>query len=463
MKGGSGSRRLADFARAVRMGRRELAAADALSGGQVVLLQQQRFAAMFRHAVTHSPFYRELYSGIDEPPTSPAGLPAVSKTQLMDRFDDWVTDPRLKLAALEAHLEGLAGDELYLGQFRAMASSGSTGRRGIFVFSRPDWIVNLANFARVNERFLDIHPRLPRVRAASVAATEPLHISARTSVAAGVGVNRVLRLDARQPLAELTGALNAFRPEVLVGYPSILALLADEQRAGRLSVRPAKVTTVSEVRTPEMERLITEVWGSAPYNWYGISEGGVLAADCGYHDGMHLFEDLFIVENVDEAGRPVPDGVIGHKLLLTNLYNRTQPIIRYEISDMVALDPRPCRCGRSLRRVVSIEGRSSEILRFPAQAGGEVAIHPFTIEAPFTEMQEVRQYQVVDCGDVLRVSVVPCPGFSLEAIVQRVSDALADAMMAVGASPPPIEVEVVEALARDQGHGAKLKLIESRR
>jgi hypothetical protein len=203
----------------------------------------------------------------------------------------------------------------------------------------------------------------PRVRAASIAATDPLHISARTSVAAAVGVNRVLRLDARQPLAELVSGLNAFQPQVLFGYPSTLALLADEQQAGRLRLGLTKVTTVSEVRTP-VERKISEAWRVAPFNWYGISEGGVLAADCRHHEGMHVFEDLFLVENVDEEGRPVPDGVVGGKLLLTNLFNRTQPIIRYELSDMVVLDSRPCPCGRSFRRVVRIEGRTSEILRF---------------------------------------------------------------------------------------------------
>ena len=363
-----------------------------------------------RQTVARSPFYRELYSGIDTTTVDPTALPPVTKAQLMERFDDWVTDPRLKLAHVEAHLERLVGDELYLGQYRVMASSGSTGRRGVFVLSRAEWLVNLGNFCRVNEQVLDVHPRLPRVRAASVGATSPLHISARTSVAAGVGVNRVLRLDARQPIAELVASLDAFQPEVLFGYPSILALLADEQLSGRLRLRPKKVTTLSEVRTPDMEAVIRAAWGVEPHNWYGISEGGVLAADCSHHQGMHIFEDLFVVENVDEDGRPVPDGVTGHKLLLTNLFNRTQPMIRYEISDMAAIDSATCRCGRSLRRVTSIEGRTSEIIRFPAKGGGEVALHPFIIESPFTGMHEVRQYKVIHHPDVLRVLVVPRRG-----------------------------------------------------
>jgi len=147
--------------------------------------------------------------------------------------------------------------------------------------------------------------------------------------------------------------------------------------------------------------------------------------------------------------------------VLTNLFNRTQPIIRYELSDMVAIDSRPCACGRSLRRVVAMEGRSNEILRFPAPGGGEVAVHPFVLESPFTRLPEVRQYKIVHDGGVLRVLAVPREGVGREAIVQRVGDALTASLVAAGASPPAIHVEVVATLARDQGHGAKFKLIES--
>lgn len=381
----------------------------------------------------------------------------------MERFDDWVTDPTLKLADLERHIDGLVGDGLHLGQYRAMASSGSTGRRGVFVYSRRDWVVNLANFGRLNEQFVGIHPRLPpRLRVGAVSATNPLHISARTALTMAVGVNRVLHLDARRPLDEVTTALQSFRPEVLVGYPSALALLADEQLAGNLDVRPTTVVTVSEVRTAEMEEAIRAAWGVRPFDWYGITEGGVLGGDCEQHRGMHLFEDLFVVENVDEAGREVPDGVVGHKLLLTNLFNRTQPIIRYELTDMVAIDSTPCPCGRSLRRVVALDGRTDDILRLPAAAGGEVAVHPLTIRSPFTRLGSVRQYQVVHDLDGLHALVVLREGAAEDEVVAQVRKALDSTLGAAGAGPGLVHVEVVDTLARDQGHGAKYKLVESR-
>jgi phenylacetate-coenzyme A ligase PaaK-like adenylate-forming protein len=345
-----------------------------------------------------------------------------------------------------------------------MATSGSTGHRGVFVYSRADWRMSLANFARLNERYLDVHPRLPRrLRVANVGATSPLHISTRTSLSAAVGINRVLRLDARRPTDELAAALDEFRPEFLVGYPSVLGLLAHEQREGRLHIRPLKVATVAEVRTPEMADAIRSAWDVEPFDWYGITEGGVLAGDCAHHQGMHLFEDLFIVENVDADGGPVADGEVGHKLLLTNLFNRTQPLIRYELSDMVALDARPCRCGRTSRRVTSIEGRNDDVLLLHAARGGQIPIHPIVLRRPFTTLPAVHQYRVVLGHEGLKVSLVLANGAGVDETRRHVQAALAAGLEDAGAIPPPILVEAVASLPRDRGHGAKLKLIEATR
>ncbi|MDQ3980945.1 MAG: phenylacetate--CoA ligase family protein [Actinomycetota bacterium] len=456
--------RLADFGRALLVSRRELAQSDRSDDKELALLQRRRLDDLIRLAVRRSPFYRDHYRGVDLDRLHLAALPPVTKTQLMARFDDWVTDDRLKLADLERHLERLTRDELYLGRYRVMATSGSTGRRGVFVYDRVAWRRNLANFARLNECYVGVHPRVPRrLRVTAVGATSPVHISARTSLSAGVGINRVLRLDARQPLEELVASLDAFQPEFLVGFPSVLSLLAHEQHEGRLHLRPAKVATVSEVRTPEMTDAIRSAWGVRPFNWYGITEGGVVAGDCQHHQGMHLFEDLFLVENVDGDGMPVADGVVGQKLLLTNLFNRTQPLVRYELSDMVVLDSRPCPCGRASRRVTSIEGRMEDVLHFPKRDGGEVAVQPFMLESPFTHLADVRQYKVVHENDGLRVLLVVRDGARIQATSQRVRDALAAILAEVNAVPPPILVDVVPRLAREQGHGAKFKLIESRR
>ena len=384
----------------------------------------------------------------------------------MERFDDWVTDRRLNLADVERHVGGLADDALHLGEYRVIATSGSTGRMAFIVFSKAEWRVCMASFVRSVEQFAGIRPRFPRRRRlAGPGAISPVHVSARLVMTTHVGVHRGLHLDARQPVSEMATALDDFQPDALLGYPSVLALLADEQRQGRLHVRPQKVVTVGEVRTAVMEQAMREAWGVQPYDWYGSTEAGcALGIDCEHHRGMHLFEDLVIVENVDEHGRPVPDGVVGHKLLVTNLFNHTQPLIRYEISDMVAIESAPCPCGRSLRRVVSIDGRSSDLLRFPGVADDEVTVHPFALELldPFSQRPEVRQFKLVRDGEGLRVLVVLREGADAADVSGQIREALAASLTAAGAVPPPIDVEVVGTLEREQGHGAKFKTVESR-
>ena len=312
-----------------------------------------------------------------------------------------------------------------------MATGGTTGRRGVFVFDRREWSACLAGFLRWSD-WCGTRPRLPRLRVASVSATSPLHMTARYGMSIDVGLHRLLRLDARAPLDELCAAIDRFRPDALIGYPSVLALLALEQLEGRLNVAPRTVSTTSEVRTPEMTERIRTAWGAEPFDVYGITEAGIFAVDCEHHAGKHLFEDLAFVEVVDEAGRAVPDGEPGARLLVTNLFNRTLPLIRYELDDLVTLSPEPCPCGRPLRVIAALEGRSDDVLHLPGAAGGTVAVHPHALRSPLARFGEVAQYRVVHDEDGVHVELVLRANASPDT-PERVAEALRDALRELGA------------------------------
>ncbi len=199
------------------------------------------------------------------------------------------------------------------------------------------------------------------------------------------------RLSVTQPLPELVARLNDFQPQHLNGYPSIAARLADEQLAGRLRLRLEGIATSSEPLTPELRDRLEQAFGVRPYDFYATTEG-LYGHECP-EGSMHLFDDMCIVENVDEDGDPVPPGEIGARLLVTNLFNRAQPLIRFEVTDIVAVEPEPCPCGRSLMRVRSLEGRAEEVLRL-----GGVSVHPLQF-ALVTADPDVREFQVVQQGD----------------------------------------------------------------
>jgi phenylacetate-coenzyme A ligase PaaK-like adenylate-forming protein len=406
----------------------------------LLAFQRRRFEDTVAHAVAHSPLYRDLYAGRDLD-----DLPTVSKSQLLDRFDDWVTDPRLRGDGLDAHVESLTDqDVLFADEFRIMPSGGTSGRRALHVFDRDEWTECLAAFMRWSD-LMGLTPKLPRLRIASVMSPGARHMTARFNLSIDVGVHRTLRLDAGRSIREQRAALEAFRPDALIGYASAVGLLACDQLDGRLAIAPRIVATTSEVRTDEMLQRIRSAWGVEPFDVFGSTET-VYGGDCSEHAGIHVFEDQCVVEVVD--GR----------LVITSLIRRTQPLIRYELGDLAQVDTSPCACGRSLARMGAIAGRADDVLDLPAIAGGTVAVHPIAIRSPLAAVPELRRYKVIADRDGMRVLVELREGS--EAVADRVADLLRDGLAKAGADVRPA-VSVVDALPEDSVSG-KFRLIENR-
>lgn len=220
------------------------------------------------------------------------------------------------------------------------------------------------------------------------------------------------------------------------------------------------MATTSEVLTTDMRRRIHAAWSLDPIDFYGTTEAAVVAAGRQQQTVMDILEDLVIVEVVDEAQPPGAPRHPGQKLLLTNLVNHTQPLIRYELTDSVTLADGPNPLGLPYARITAVDGRSDDIITLPAPDGGQVPVHPFRLRAPFTHLPEVTQYQIHHDPTGLHVRIVLRPN-SPHDTLERIQAALTQELQAAGAVAPPIEVTPVPELHRDQGHGAKFKLIRS--
>ena len=194
-----------------------------------------------------------------------------------------------------------------------------------------------------------------------------------------------------QPLEDLVRELNEFQPDALVGYASLLRLLAEEQHAGRLAIRPQGVMSASEVLTDETRGRLRSAFGVEPTNVYGATETAGIASEC-RHGRLHRYEDLVIAEIVDEDNRPVAPGESGAKLLVTVLFSRTQPLIRYEMSDRVQALGGTCPDGLPYALMGGIEGREEEVLTL---AG--VAVHPNVFHRAL-ERLDVAGWQVIEEG-----------------------------------------------------------------
>jgi putative adenylate-forming enzyme len=328
------------------------------------------------YAYARSPFYGRFHKGFSE--RSFQDLPILTKEMVMEHFDELVTDPAIRLADVEAHLATLSGgDELFDGRYRVASTSGSTGRRGLFLWDPGEWATILASYNRSFD-WAGVGAGITRrTRMAVVSSTTPWHQSARVGTSVHSPWVPTLRIDSGDPLESSVERLNSFRPRVLVAYASMAHLLAEEQLAGRLSISPGFVFASSEVFTEQARRRVVEAWGKKPFEVYAATEPAGIASECEQHRGMHLFEDLVITEVVDENNKPVPPGVYGHKVLVTVLFSRTMPLIRYEMSDSVkpATSPR-CSCGRPFALIDGIQGRAEDVLRLPATSGGQVSVQP---------------------------------------------------------------------------------------
>jgi putative adenylate-forming enzyme len=436
----------------------EQLARDRWSRDRLLAWQAERLRALLRHAATASPYYRQALGADAADGAVPlSALPTLAKATLMENFDAIVTDPRLRRADLDAHLAGPAAGRPFPGGYRAFATSGTTGLRGLFVYSEEEF----ANWVATCLRGLAAWGVTPATRFAGIGSPSPLHISNQlyAVLLAGRPV-ATPRLAVTTPLHEMVATLNAYQPQALTAYHSVAAQLADEQLDGRLRIAPAVVATSSEVLTAEMRRRIRDAWGVEPLDFYGTTEAAVPAASRQGQVGMDILEDLVVLEVVDRHDRPVPPGTPGDKVLLTNLVNHVQPLIRYELSDSVTLAGGPNPLGLPYQRIAQVDGRSDDVITLPAAGGGEVAVHPLRLRAPFAALPEVRQYQIRHDRAGLHVRVVLRPA-APAGTPARVRATLVEELRAAGALPPPVEVVPVAVIERAPGHAAKFKLVQT--
>jgi phenylacetate-coenzyme A ligase PaaK-like adenylate-forming protein len=412
--------------------------------------QEAALAALVRHAVDRSPFHRERLDRHAGERVDLRALPVLDKTTLMANLQDALCEPTLRGLPLRDHLLDPAP---LLGEYRVMASSGSTGTPSLYVYSRADWSGVLAAFFRASE-FIGIRPSVPRLRIAAINAPSMSSMTQRVAHTIDVGLHRVLRLSVADPLPRLVDALNRFRPAVLSAYPSIAALLADEQLAGRLRIAPRLLSTSSELRTPEVTARLERAFGVRPFDLYGTTEG-LWGVDCEHHAGIHLFEDWCIVENVDADGQPVPDGHPGARVLVTNLFNRTLPLIRFEVSDLFVLERGVCACGRTLPRLQAVQGRVDDVLQMAGRDGRPVPVHP-TQFSSIVSTRGVREFQIVQRGARTLVRLALAED-AAAGTADRIARTLIERLAALGVAAPDVAVELVPAIERTPA--GKVRLI----
>ena len=372
------------------------------SGGAdtIAAARNGRLAALLAFVRANSPHYRHAWRA--RPADAPLqALPIVTKRELMMDFDGWVTDRNLTRDTVKDFLADRAhiGERL-LDRYAVWKSSGSSGEPGIFVqdgaaLATYDALIGVQlGAARLGGRYASgVFGK--GGKAALVTARDDHYASI-------VSWERLKRASpwlsskscsVLDPLPDLVAQLNRYRPAFVASYPTMLALLAEERAAGRLHIKPALLWSGGERMTLTMRAAIEQAFGCPVVNEYGASEALSIAYGC--EEGwLHVNADWVVLEPVDAEYRPTPPGETSHSALLTNLANRVQPIVRYDLGDSVTAKPDPCACGNPLP-AIKVEGRRDDIVSLAAPDGRIVRILPLALTTVVEEAAGLHRFQIV--------------------------------------------------------------------
>ena len=349
--------------------------AETMSRPEREALQQERLRRSVAWAAERVPFYREALAGRRDVASLAdlRGLPFTVKDHLRQHYP---------FGLLAVPREAIV---------RVHASSGTRGKPTVVAYTRADLAI-----------WRDV-----MARALAAAGARPGHM---IQVAYGYGLFTgglgfhdgaehmglaVVPVSSGNTLRQMM-LLQDFRPQGLACTPSFALHIAEamaEQGIAPSSLGLAYGLFGAEPWTEAMRRQLEARWGVTALDFYGLSEviGPGVASECPEKAGLHVNDDHFLPEVIDPVtGEPRAAGEEG-ELVLTSLTKEALPVIRYRTGDVTALDPSPCRCGRTTARMARVKGRTDDMLVIRG-----VNVYPSQLEAALLTLPDLGpHYQLV--------------------------------------------------------------------
>lgn len=424
--------------------RETLAKHEKWSRQQLLEYQRKKLAELRKFAYTYSPFYQQFHKGLRDMPL--AELPVLTKRVLMENWDNLVTDQSLKLQEVKVFLSILKEKECFKDKYYVVSTSGNTGLKGIFIYNAQEWMQILASYARAND-WAGLKVGLThRLKIAVVSSRTPWHQSSLVGATIKSPIVPTLRIDSVEPIKQIVDKLNKYQPQSLVAYANMGRLLALEQLKGNLHIQPQAVFCASEVLTQDTRNMIEKAWLIKPFNVYAATETAGIASERIDHKGMYLYEDFVIAEPVDEKYKAVPNGEFAPKILVTVLFSRTLPLIRYEMSDSVCLAAQQFSGDVPFARMEEIQGRMEEIITLLPNDGEQHVLQPNFFHH-LMENLPVGNWQIEQTGNnALKILIIePDFSFNKNTILEKYKSAL----ISIGITSTNIVVEYGSSLVKN--------------
>jgi putative adenylate-forming enzyme len=329
-----------------------------LSRANLDAYQDARIRRITAYAQQHAPFYRQHWRGHDL--ALWRSLPSVDKQLMMEHFTAFNTRGVEREQAMQVALDSERKRDFTptVAGLTVGLSSGTSGHRGLFLVSPAEqraWAGTI--LARV----------LHRLRRQPYRVAFFLRSNSNLYQQLGGRLVHLRYFDLMLPLEQAIDELNRFQPDLLVGPPSLLMLLARERRV--LHCAPERLISVAEVLEPQDKDHLQRCFGVPVHQIYQCTEG-FIAATCA-HGSLHIQEDLVAVQCEPIAGDPTRVSPI-----VTDLWRTAQPIVRYRLNDILTLSALPCSCGSDFRVIASIEGRCDDVFAFHRRGGATRPVFP---------------------------------------------------------------------------------------
>lgn len=354
---------------------------------QIEKYQLKSLQRIVGYAIRKSPFYEKTlgsqpFSTFDEFHK----LPSINKAVMMEHFSTLNTCG-LPLDEVKKYALEKERNKDYLGYYQNRyvigLSSGTSGNKGIFITPKSMTRRLPAVFlARSGLRLKDLPMRILFC----------LRVFSQGFNDINAPFMKLHYMSTMTPVEELIQVINDKNINILMAPPSLIRILLPYHH--EIKVKFKKIVTYAEVLFKEDQARFEEAFKTKVIEIYQASEGQIASA-CRLGN-LHLNEDMVYVEIYDEDGRLVREPhVTGHKMIVTNLVNFAQPLIRYEMNDMIVLDE-PCPCGSHFRTVKKILGRQDDLLYFYDENHQRQVVFPDLFSRwIITETDAIREFQVI--------------------------------------------------------------------
>lgn len=413
-------------------------------------LHEHRLAELrrtLRYARDHSAFYAERLRAVDTDSATIdtlAELPVTTKLDLVEHFDRLSTRQNVTAERARRHVDALVEPTALDGDLFILATSGSTGGSALAVISVPDYAANCAELFACMMTY-SRRPLPANDVAVGIAGASPAHMGAAFAMLRREldPSGTPLTIPASTAVSSIIEQVGHAQPGLIMGFASVIVRLARAQLSGQLSINPAVVVSVGEPLPDTDAAIIRDAWDCPIQQAYGSSETGWLASTVRDGGAMIAFDDQFVIEPLDAAGRTLGHGTESARVCVTTLARSEFPLIRYEIADrLTTLPADPDTTGCAYSRIAAVDGRNDDWFTYPS-----AEIHPTVFRSELLRHPIISHYQVRQTRhgvDLLVVAATTPTDDDAATIARGVTEALA----AAGVKDAAIDVEFVTTIER---------------